>query len=185
MLALADGALYIASTADGSVQLIYRGIDVLDPIWSPDGSTIAFFDRGLYITDVRGENKHLLQNCDETGFLVFDHCDSARWSPDSQSLAYIYTRTQVRINSQVDLNIVDVASQEQRRLAKGKAPQWLPDSRHLAYLQDATFGYYFQYRYIAYSSYAKLCISPADVEAPKCRGMPPGHGNVLRYEVAR
>ncbi len=156
--------------ADGSnlTQLTHNSIDDLDPVWSPDGRTIAFTstrdgDSAIYLMDADGSNQRRLTA----------GADPA-WSPDGTQIAYEgsdevrdpsdprYGMTFLR-----DLFVVDVGAGVSQRLTdafndpgwvewvrhvKYGDPAWSPDGERLAYIRHIggptptanSFGYSLQ-----------------------------------------
>lgn len=121
------------------------------PLWSPDGSQIAFEASGkdswpeIYVMDVSSEGA--------TGrprLLTPDYLQQAQgpsWSPDSTEIAFSGNRSGYHAPGKGYTAIfkIDVNSLEETRLTKGSfeggydtSPTWSPDSQNIAYTTDAT-----------------------------------------------
>ncbi|MBN2265073.1 MAG: PD40 domain-containing protein, partial [Candidatus Aminicenantes bacterium] len=104
-----------------------------DPVWSPDGKTIAFFsdESGEYMLhlapqDGKGETVKIAL-ADKPSFYF-----SPRWSPDSKKIAYS--------DAHLALWYVDIGARKPVRVDKdrfwgglGASLAWSPDSKWLAY----------------------------------------------------
>ncbi len=107
-----------------------------EPVWSPDGKTIAYFsdESGEYALHLREQNGlgevTRINLGDKPSFYM-----APRWSPDSQKIAYL--------DNHGDIWYVDLA-QKKRVLvdsdyyasSRDHAPSWSPDSKWLAYIQQ-------------------------------------------------
>jgi tricorn protease len=103
-----------------------------EPVWSPDGQSIAYF------SDKSGEYELDIRNQDGTGdparIALGDKAfySTARWSPDSKKIAYL--------DNHSHLFYVDLAAKKPVLVetdyyynGTGLAPAWSPDSQWLAY----------------------------------------------------
>src|SRR4029453_8731114 len=125
---------------DGSDQrqLSHEESDDRHPVWSPDGSMLAF-DAGtnvlreIWVMNADGSNRHQITQLD--GFASFPN-----WSRDGQHLAFYLYKAGV-----TDLYVVDAAGTGLRQMTKGLAderksnctnachrPAWSPDGQTIA-----------------------------------------------------
>lgn len=108
-----------------------------DPVWSPDGSQIAYrMSRTIYVMDSGGFNAYALTQ-DESLHTDFPPV----WSPDGSQIA-IATRTG-------DIGVIDVYDGTARNLTNTpnsveRHPVWSPDGREIAFdmAHDAFSGIY-------------------------------------------
>jgi tricorn protease len=128
------GEIFSVPAEEGSWRNLTRSPGVADrsPVWSPDGSRIAWFndeggEYGLVIADQDGSNPRRIELPDPTFYFL------PEWSPDGMRLAF--TDTDYRIL------VVDVASGEMTHVdtdryahpERSMNPVWSPDSRWIAY----------------------------------------------------
>lgn len=133
----ARGRLFTVPAAKGDVRQIAEGPVAFrrEPIWSPDGKTIAYLtdEAGLQemaIYDVETEKIRRLTLGDSPGYY-----SSPGWSPDSTKIAYL--------DNKLNLWVLDVASGNNRkvdtRTYRGRgtmAANWSPDSKWLTWARD-------------------------------------------------
>jgi len=100
------------------------------PAISSDGSQIAF------TSDRAGSPQIFVMNMDKTGLRPLTsvgQCDSAAWSPDGQTLAYVKGETRAKF----DIYSIQVLTGIERRLtwAEGdnENPAWAPDGRFIIF----------------------------------------------------
>jgi Tol biopolymer transport system component len=108
-----DGIWVVA--ADGSsepTQLIVRGSA---PVWSPDGTTIAYANESgdLWLMDADGQNGRRITRG-----------DSPVWSPDG---------TQIAFGAPGGVWIVDAEGGNRHRITDGSDPAWSPDGTQIAF----------------------------------------------------
>jgi Tol biopolymer transport system component len=103
-----------------------------DPVWSPDGEKIAFYDNGaITVINADGSGRKKLIGG------TYDPPQHA-WSPDGQRIAFI--------NSSADLYVINADGSELRRLANAEDwssfPTWSPDSKKIAFFcpKDESLG---------------------------------------------
>lgn len=127
-----------------------------NPVWSPDGTKIAFAsDRDgqwdLYIMEADGKN---VQRITETPFIE----QSVTWSPAGGKLAYVVQRQLQDGTSAYDLLIQDLAQGTTTLVREDdysdQEPDWSPDGRYLAFtvFRPGVFGQQpAQYNLMVYS----------------------------------
>lgn len=94
----AGTAQIFASGASGEQQLTYLGKLCYDPVWSPDGSRVAFVSQhdesdDIWVMNADGSAQANLTK-DEAGLAAWDKHPA--WSPDSKEIAFWSSRTGVR-----------------------------------------------------------------------------------------
>lgn len=143
----ARGDVLTVPAEKGDTRLITETSDVHEryPIWSPDGSQIAFF------SDARGEyNLHIIDHLGKGEQQVLslgpiDDYDQPKWSPDGKSLLY-------RDNG-LNLFVMDLKSGKRKLVDSDPVDVrrinavWSPDSRYVAYTRglDNDFRAIFAY----------------------------------------
>ena len=102
----------------------------LNPVWSPDGSTIAFVSEdGLYLVNSQGgEPQRIFE-----GRAI----DDPQWSPDNRQLAFVQCQYHER-NDTSYIYVVDRDGSNPIRLENGSqtvlaTPRWSLDGDYLAY----------------------------------------------------
>ena len=89
------------------------------PVWSPDGTRIAYLDNGIWVMNADGTNRRLLL------------LSSTRpaWSPDSTRIAYATYAPGIG-----GIWVVNADGTNRQQLAtSGVTPVWSPDSTRIAY----------------------------------------------------
>jgi Tol biopolymer transport system component len=130
-IAYADGAdIAIFDPMSGASQPITSGGELRGvPVWSPDGTTLAFLSRpedarsvSLVVMDVATGAREVLA----TGI---QPRSQLAWSPDAGSLLF----SELLEHTLIAVEIVSVETGQLTRLAyQGEAPVWLPDGRIVA-----------------------------------------------------
>ncbi len=128
------GDVFTVPTGEGSWRNLTSSPGIADrhPVWSPDGSQIAWFndeggEYGLIIADQNGDNARRIELDDPSFYFV------PRWSPDGGHLAF--TDTDYRILT-VEVATGTVRHVDTDRFAhpqRSMNPVWSPDSRWIAY----------------------------------------------------
>jgi len=107
-----------------------------EPVWSPDGKTIA------YLSDESGEYELHLREQSGLGEVTKIHLGdkpafylAPRWSPDSKKIAYLDNHLHIRY---IDLAQKKPVLVDTDYYSSGRdhAPSWSPDSKWLAYIQQ-------------------------------------------------
>ena len=119
-----DGRIYIVDPGGGNETDLGPGAL---PIWSPDGTRLAFLEGGIGLMNADGTGRRSLYS---------GRARRPVWSPDGSRLAFV-AETDTNVAS---LRIADVATGEVRVLVPGGvqaswAPSWSPDGTQLAYTE--------------------------------------------------
>ena len=128
------GEIFSVPAEEGSWRNLTRTPGVADrhPVWSPDGSQIAWFndkggEYGLVIADQHGANRRRVE-IDEPSFFF-----APEWSPDGTTLAFTDTHYRILLldieSGEVEHVDTDGFAHPQRTMN----PVWSPDSRWIAY----------------------------------------------------
>ena len=115
------------------------------PAWSPDLKQIAFVsdrdgNREVCVMDASGFNQRCLTNNrtpDRKPKATKPEDTSPSWSPDSQKLAFVSTRSQNR-TPQIFVMNVDGSNVQNvtKKISVDDQPAWSPDGMHLAFVSN-------------------------------------------------
>jgi Tol biopolymer transport system component len=134
--------------ADGShlQQLSGNSLHDSSPVWSPDGTRIAFVSTGddfsgdcvwdgicrldIYVMKADGTNQTLLTNNPRSG-------ESPMWSPDGTRIAFVSNRDDF---GNVEIYVMNADGTNQRRLTNSPGSDylsaWSPDGTRIAFQSD-------------------------------------------------
>jgi Tol biopolymer transport system component len=126
-------------TGGDPVQLTHGDGAEAGPVWSPDGSRIAFIAAGnqsedfdLWVIDADGTGLRQLTDTDD----VWEGVPS--WSPDGRHLSYSHSLGGVDEGGQIRVLDVDDPDAKQATVADlGDWPSWSPDGAVILYSGDA------------------------------------------------
>lgn len=128
------GDIFTVPVEEGSWRNLTRTPGVADrhPVWSPDGSRIAWFNDAsgeyqLVVADQDGGNARTVEIDEPTFYFV------PTWSPDGTRLAFTDTHYRVLV---LDVESGDLRHVDTDRYAhpqRSMNPVWSPDSRYLTY----------------------------------------------------
>jgi Tol biopolymer transport system component len=134
VFAVEGGIDVINPDGSGLTELTHGTYDAY-PVWSPDGSKIAF---------VEGKDQHLsLMNADGTGVRILSPLDSRQpaWSPDGLQVAFSAIE-----NNSSDIYVVGADGFAQRRLttdaAEDMTPAYTPDGQSILFGSSRGRGLY-------------------------------------------
>lgn len=126
--------VWIFDRATGSTDPLYTDANIggFNPVWSPDGTRLAFFDGlnlGVRILELSSKADFLLES--QSGMV-------GEWSPDGRQFLYLDYQSGEAM-PHVIVNRVDVQTRQVQPLLGGEAdpldysvPVWSPDGRDLA-----------------------------------------------------
>jgi TolB protein len=113
--------------ADGRGRHALTTQDSLDPVWSPDGSRLAYLDhtQRLVVMNADGSGRHVVSH--ERGI---DEDEIASWSPDGRRLVFDATNG---IGPEI-LFVVNADGSGKHRLGPlGSDPDWSPDGKQILF----------------------------------------------------
>ena len=151
-----DRELWVANGDGSAQQRLLRDFGKLKwPVWSPDGSRIAF---STIIRDTAGASEHIyVINADGSGRIQVTHGDAANsgptWSPDGERLAFGRT-SEVTPTGQTErvfdtyVVIAHADGGNETPLLQGgsgeTSPSWSPDGRRIAYFGQSVIDNMFE-----------------------------------------
>ncbi|MEM7415089.1 MAG: PDZ domain-containing protein [Gemmatimonadota bacterium] len=128
------GDIFTAPVEQGSWRNLTRSPGVADrhPVWSPDGSRIAWFndesgEYQLVVADQDGGNARTVEIDDPTFYFA------PTWSPDGSQLAFTDTHYRVLVLDVASGDIRHVDTDRYAHPERSMNPVWSPDSRYLTY----------------------------------------------------
>src|SRR5437870_4664116 len=149
---------------DGSdrKQLMFSNQDLeSDPVWSPDGTKIAFARYNInskfaeiFVMNADGsDQRRLTQSGNDR---------SPTWSPDGTKIAF----ARYNINSPVEIFVMNADGSDQRAVASGfDEPAWSPDGLKLAVGDNGALGTYGIYLINVDGSNRTQITQPTDLGA--------------------
>ena len=138
----ANGLILFLSTQDGDSDLYTMKPDGSNrirlthsrdleqtPMWSPDGTKIAFSGHGsdIYVMNADGAEEVRLTH--RQRFESFP-----AWSPDGTQIAYVLS-----IGPRTEVHIMRADGTDDRFFVAGRTPSWSPDGSSIAYDTDIAF----------------------------------------------
>lgn len=139
-----NGGLYLVN-ADGSSETLITSGSITDPVWSPDGTRIAYVsqrdgNQEIYVMNADGSNQTKLTNNPAAD-------NDPQWSPDSTNIAFVSNRddhpeiyvTRADGSNEIQLTQTDidlVAS----FFRNNSQPTWSPDGKRIAFISSRDGG---------------------------------------------
>ena len=128
------GEVFSVPAGEGSWRNLTRTPGVADrhPVWSPDGSRIAWFndaadEYGLVIAEQDGSNPRRVEIAEPSFYF------RPEWSPDGARLAFTDTHYRVLVLDVASGEVEHVDTDRFAHPERTMNPVWSPDSRWLAY----------------------------------------------------
>lgn len=144
-----DGDIWLAPVASDEPRQITFGIgDAREPVFSPDGTTVAFYSgkngsQDIWIISIEGTRPPKRLTTDAAA-----HDDprfTPSWSPDGATIAYVSNQADYWAD---DVWLIDVATSETWQLSKSlmasSTPVWSPDGSQIAIFGTAKDEYWYQ-----------------------------------------
>jgi tricorn protease len=138
----ARGEIFTVPTDNGDPRNLTRSSGAYDqtPVWSADGSQIAWFSNDgdgytLKIGSQDGLTEPRVLSIGESKLATVP-----TWSPDGERIAFVDYRSRLQV---VELESGDITTADQGYLIQSLIrPQWSPDSKSLAYAKDFENRFY-------------------------------------------
>ena len=128
------GEIFTVPVKEGSWRNLTRSPGVADrhPVWSPDGSRIAWFndqggEYGLVVANQDGTEPRRVTISDPSFYFV------PEWSPDGSKLAFTDTDYRVLVMDVESGEVTHVDTDRYAHPERSMNPVWSPDSRYIAY----------------------------------------------------
>jgi len=144
-----DGEVWTVPVGGGEASAVTTTAGgARDPVFSPDGSTIAFYVAGeesqdLWVVDADGATEP--RRLTEGAMSPDDGRFRPAWSPDGRSIAYVSYAADYWHD---DVWVVDVDTGQTRQLSTGlmasSTPVWSPDGTRIALFGTSKSEYWYQ-----------------------------------------
>jgi Tol biopolymer transport system component len=126
--------LYVMNSDGTGVRWLAEGAD---PAWSPDGSRIAFSNRGIEVINADGSGLGTLISYDVSQSGDSSFVEPA-WSPDGQSIAFVvqhgwWAAWQIYVINSDGSNPRPLAHINDYVIMSKLAPAWSPDGSRIAF----------------------------------------------------
>ena len=144
-----DGDIWSAQAPSGEPQRLTSGMgDAREPVFSPDGATVAFYSGKGGAQDiwlVPADGSHPARQLTREAAAHDDPRFEPAWSPNGAMIAYVSNRADYWAD---DVWLVDVATAEARQLSESlmasSSPVWSPDGERIAIFGTAKDEYWYQ-----------------------------------------
>lgn len=123
------GELWVVRAAGTGQRRLAVGASSESPaVWTPNGRSLSFAGRGVFVVDSTGGAPRLLSRLDE----------EARWSPDGSRIALVRPGTP----REAGIFVATSDGSRRRRLTRGldTEPTWSPDGRRIAFRRGVLVG---------------------------------------------
>ena len=159
------GRIYLMDD-DGAnpLRLTYNDSSDYAPVWSPDGSRIAFVSKRdgnweIYVMNADGTESERLTHEDATDF-------APAWSPDGKLIAFESYR-----DGDMEIYVMAADGSDQTNLTQfprgsDHGPTWAPDGEHIAYYSNRAGGWDVFVVDLAGSGDTNLTLSQATEQTP-------------------
>ena len=121
--------------ADGTdKKVIIQDPFSISPMWSPDGSKIAY---------INGSRDLVVANIDDVDSLVLTHnllvIDSPAWSPDSSKIAFTVTGHNSNLDGLYVINVDGTELEQILKNSNARLPGWSKDGEHIVFMNGGVF----------------------------------------------